>query len=342
MRKIQLTIAVFYIFSTQFSLAQDPQYSQFYANPIYLNPALTGLNEMTRAGTSFRNQWTGLGANFVTFGAFVDHFSPWYKSGIGLSFMSDRAGDLNLGFSSIHLSYSYRLRIAENWVFRPGFAIGYMNYGLNTAKLRAASQYGPDGVFNGSLDPGIILRNNLHLIDLGVGGVLHSENFWIGYSAYHLNRPNQKLTTTEGDDDPMPIRHSAHGGYKWEFYPRLVDGDFFIEKRERSLVTAFNYKHQGGFDQVDIGAYYIFEPMLAGIWYSGFLSSRIDNEGLNNESINVLLGVKTGGGFFFGYSYDFPLTELSSSHEISILYEFSTRDPRKPDKDKMRLPCPWL
>ncbi|NDE62667.1 MAG: type IX secretion system membrane protein PorP/SprF, partial [Cyclobacteriaceae bacterium] len=39
------------------SLAQDIQYSQYYANPIYLNPAMTGSTGMTRLGVNFRNQW---------------------------------------------------------------------------------------------------------------------------------------------------------------------------------------------------------------------------------------------------------------------------------------------
>ncbi|NJM93681.1 MAG: type IX secretion system membrane protein PorP/SprF [Cytophagales bacterium] len=103
-----------------------------------------------------------------------------------------------------------------------------------------------------------------------------------------------------------------------------------------------NYKNQGLSHQADVGAYYIFEPLLVGLWYSGFVTPRVDGTGINNESINGLIGVKTGGGFYFGYSYDFPLTELRPAHEVSITYEFSTRDPRKPDKYKMRLPCPWL
>ncbi len=45
-----------------------------------------------------------------------------------------------------------------------------------------------------------------------------------------------------------------------------------------------------------------------------------------------------------GYSYDYTVSKLGSSsggaHEFSISYSWSTRDPRKPPKDKLIIPCP--
>jgi hypothetical protein len=40
--------------------AQDIQMTQFYANPLYLNPAFTGANADSRVATGLRNQWAGL------------------------------------------------------------------------------------------------------------------------------------------------------------------------------------------------------------------------------------------------------------------------------------------
>ncbi|MDP4905353.1 MAG: type IX secretion system membrane protein PorP/SprF, partial [Algoriphagus sp.] len=58
-----------------FSWAQDVQYSQYYANPIYLNPALVGSTGMTRVGVNFRNQWPALDQTFVAYSAYIDHFN---------------------------------------------------------------------------------------------------------------------------------------------------------------------------------------------------------------------------------------------------------------------------
>ncbi|MBM3426354.1 MAG: type IX secretion system membrane protein PorP/SprF [Bacteroidetes bacterium] len=68
--------------------AQDFQFSQFYAAPLYLNPALTGISQETRMGTVYRNQWPGLDYQFTAFTAYVDHYSFDQKSGVGLSVSS--------------------------------------------------------------------------------------------------------------------------------------------------------------------------------------------------------------------------------------------------------------
>ena len=55
-------------------IAQDTQYSQFYAAPLYLNPALTGASELTRVGVNYRNQWPGLDYSFNSYSAYIDHY----------------------------------------------------------------------------------------------------------------------------------------------------------------------------------------------------------------------------------------------------------------------------
>jgi len=48
-------------------LAQDPGYSQFFANPVYLNPAFAGTTELPRVAMNYRNQWPQKGATFTTY-----------------------------------------------------------------------------------------------------------------------------------------------------------------------------------------------------------------------------------------------------------------------------------
>ena len=40
--------------------AQDPQFTQFYANPLYLNPAFAGTARCPRLVMAYRNQWPSL------------------------------------------------------------------------------------------------------------------------------------------------------------------------------------------------------------------------------------------------------------------------------------------
>ncbi|WP_343789462.1 type IX secretion system membrane protein PorP/SprF, partial [Wandonia haliotis] len=49
--------------------AQDPIFTQFYANPLYLNPALAGTHGCPRFALNYRNQWPAISGNFVTYSA---------------------------------------------------------------------------------------------------------------------------------------------------------------------------------------------------------------------------------------------------------------------------------
>ena len=63
---------------------QDPQFSQFYAAPLYLNPAFAGSALEARIGLNYRNQWPQISnANFETFAAYFDTYFDEYNSGVG-------------------------------------------------------------------------------------------------------------------------------------------------------------------------------------------------------------------------------------------------------------------
>lgn len=106
--------------------AQDVQYSQFYAAPLYLNPALTGATELTRVGVNYRNQWPGLDHSFNSYSAYIDHYIFDYNSGIGLIFNGNQESMANLSTNEIGLSYSYRLRLSDKFFFRVGGQVSYM------------------------------------------------------------------------------------------------------------------------------------------------------------------------------------------------------------------------
>ena len=83
--------------------AQDTQYSQFYAAPLYLNPALTGSTQLTRIGINYRNQWPGLDQSFNSYSAYIDHYMFDYNSGIGLIFNGSQESMAQLSTNEIGL-----------------------------------------------------------------------------------------------------------------------------------------------------------------------------------------------------------------------------------------------
>src|SRR5687767_1559597 len=115
--------------------AQDPQFSQFYAAPLYLNPALAGATGQARAGINYRNQWPAIDANFRTMSAYFDYFIEDKKSGIGAIITSDTEGLAGLRSLSLGLQYSYELEITKQLGFRPGVQVGIFNRDINFNKL---------------------------------------------------------------------------------------------------------------------------------------------------------------------------------------------------------------
>src|ERR1700748_3390670 len=94
--------------------AQDPGFSQFYASPLTLNPALTGkFNGVVRVAGNYRNQWPAINNAFITSTISVDAPIMTNKLpdndtwGIGLMAMTDKtaSGVLNSNFVSFSTAY---------------------------------------------------------------------------------------------------------------------------------------------------------------------------------------------------------------------------------------------
>jgi Type IX secretion system membrane protein PorP/SprF len=99
MKKLFSTITICVVLATV-SRAQDPNFSQFFASPLTLNPALTGkFDGSFRIAGNFRNQWPTINNAFVTrtasidFGILQNRLSDIDKLGVGILGVTDRAGD---------------------------------------------------------------------------------------------------------------------------------------------------------------------------------------------------------------------------------------------------------
>jgi len=320
--------------------AQDPQFSQFYASPLYLNPAFAGSTDQARAGMNYRNQWPAMEANFISYSAYFDYMFQDYNSGVGLMFTSDQATYSGLRATSISLQYAYKLRLSKSWAFRPGIQAAYTLKDVNFNRFYFNSQWNPvTGTFDGPPPGSDIGGGGNNYFDVSFGGLFYSKNIWIGSSIHHINQPDQSIT---GEGDPLSRKYSVHAGYRFHLSNGMVKQGYKEVYRERSITPTVQYKFQGDFDQLDVGTYLTLEPMVLGIWYRG-LPFKPYNGLRNNEAIVLLIGY-TWQGFNVGYSYDYTISSLGSAsggaHEVSISYQFPLRDPGRPPRDKMSVPCP--
>jgi len=312
--------------------AQDPQFSQFYANPLYLAPSFAGLTEGSRIGTNYRNQWPQLSGNFITYTFSYDYNFDQFNSGAGLLFMQDRAGSGNLRTTNIGLLYSYDFAINNNWRVRPGLHFFYTERAVDFDRLLFNDQIRPDGNMPTTIE--LPPQSRVYTVDFSTSAMVYSESYWFGFALDHLIKPNQSFYDFEGEEfevAKMPVKFSLFGGTKFIREGRL------IRPLAESLQLAFLYRNQGEYNQLDLGMYWYKNPLVLGAWYRGIpgLSS-----GGGSDAAIFLVGYKIEQ-FNIGYSYDFSISGLIGStggaHEISITYSWSSvRIPQKPTM----VPCP--
>ncbi|SIS89926.1 PorP/SprF family type IX secretion system membrane protein [Belliella pelovolcani] len=319
---------------------QDVQYTQFYAAPMYLNPAFTGASELTRVGANYRNQWPGLDHSFNSYSAYIDHYMFDINSGIGLIFNANRESKAKLANNEVGLTYSYRIKLGFGSYLRVGGQVSYVS----------RDAYFGDLVFGNQLDinSGTIGNNSGEFLsddyrhdfmDYNFGLLFNSETIWFGVSGHHLSQPNTSFI--DGNISRLPVRLSAHGGIKIDLGEGLINNFYSNTRQERAAMFAFNYKHQAPFNQLDIGTQFFIQPLVLGIWYRGF---PVKYALPNNESIAGLIGLTLESGLDIGYSYDFTLSKMGNlqsagAHEISIRYSFLFGDPNQRNRRSTIIPC---
>lgn len=312
--------------------AQDPQFSQYYAAPLYLNPGFTGTIPGQRVAFNSRAQWTQLKSPFVTYAVSYDIYSDMLNSGFGLMAVTDKAGSANLHTTSIGALYSSKIRLSDNWMVSPGLHFAYGNRGVDFDKL----VFGDQIEYNGpTLDDAVSQLNNRNYFDFGSGVVIYNKLFWLGYSVMHINQPNHSLL---GEDAKLPMKQSIHGGMKIpiKMHP--------LAKVKLSAISpSFIYTQQGEFRQFDLGINLVYDPVLIGLWYRGLPIDRNYAGKINQDALIFMLGLNLKG-LEIGYSYDLSISEMTGhsggSHEISIVYQFQGLNPRKVRRKDKFLPCP--
>jgi type IX secretion system PorP/SprF family membrane protein len=122
--------------------ATDPLFSQFYANPLYLNPAFSGSQRCTRMILNYRNQpYPGFGT-FSTYSFSIDNYFESLSGGLGINVLHDDQGGL-LSNTRVGISYAFHGRLSRDWFINFGVQASYVNYRLNWNDLIFPDQYSP-------------------------------------------------------------------------------------------------------------------------------------------------------------------------------------------------------
>ncbi|MCB0820836.1 MAG: PorP/SprF family type IX secretion system membrane protein, partial [Bacteroidetes bacterium] len=172
--------------------AQDPQFTQFYANPLYLNPAFAGSVRCPRFVLNYRNQWPAIPGNFVTYSASYDQHFDGINGGLGVLVNNDVAGEGTLNTLNASLIYSYQLEVSRNFSIKAGFQATFAQRTLDWTKLTFGDQIDTRYGFIYNTQEVFGPKSKI-FPDFSAGVLGYSENFYFGFAAHHLTQPDQSF-----------------------------------------------------------------------------------------------------------------------------------------------------
>jgi type IX secretion system PorP/SprF family membrane protein len=300
-------------------MAQDPSFTQFYSNPLYLNPAFAGSHGCPRFAMNYRNQWPSLSGNFVTYSASYDQYFKSINGGFGVILMHDQQGKATIQTSTLGLFYSYHLKVNRKFTMLFGARAAWMQKFLDWDKLTFGDMIDPRRGF--IYQTGDVQRGGTRgFFDASAGFVGFSKKFFFGVSAHHLNRPNESMII---GNSPLPIKITAHMGAD------IPLGGKSRYQNVTSVMPNVIFQYQNGFTELNLGTYIKYGTFQAGFWFR------------NRDAFIVALGINTGT-FKLGYSYDVTVSRLNNgssggSHEISM--GLNLRCKKKPQSFRT-ISCP--
>ena len=319
MGRKRVFFAVFALFSTmELTFSQDPEFSQFYANPLFLNPALAGSTICPRVIANFRDQWPSVGGAFVTYNASYDQYIDPIHRWVGLLLTADRAGGGNLNTTSISLMYAYKFNITGNLIASTALKVGYFQRRLVWQNLTFEDMIDPKGGFILPTSEKQPDNSTIGGIDFSVGGFLSwNDKYYGGISVDHLSQPKNGFYAD--NSSKLYMKYTVHAGTVFNL---RENGS--TEEREFSLSPNILYQQQYKFHQLNLGVYLTVDPFVGGLWF------RYNFE--NADALIPLLGVHYKN-LRVGYSYDYTISKLRNvsggAHEISASWQFPCIEKRR-------------
>ena len=315
--------------------AQDIHFSQFFASPLTLNPALTGnFDGSLRVAGNYRDQWPTINRAFTTSTISVDfpiltsRMPENDRLALGVMGYTDQQanGVLKNNFGSLSIAYHKGLDEEGYNRLSFGFQAVYCAKNLNVSTLKFEDQLRSDG-FTGITNE--IFQNtqlNIGYFDLNAGvtysgTTANNTNFYVGASLYHITRPKESF---RGGLFYLNQRYTVHGGVYFPMGSNLMlhTSAMFQSQsnaQEGLLGAALGYTLGQDYSENTTTVY-------AGSWFR-FGDALIPYFGLEY------------GKYRLGISYDVTSSALKSTNQARGGFEISLIFINKKSGER-EMPCP--
>ena len=269
MKKGYLLI-IFSVVVYSYCFGQDPTFSQFFSNRLYLNPAFAGTTNCPRLSLNYRNQWPGIDNSFITYAASYDQQIDGIHGGIGVQLMRDQAGEGVLNTTSAAFMYSYQFKATRNFSVRAGFQATVVQKSINVSNLRFGDMIDARrGFVYQSQEQ--IENDRVFYPDFSFGLIGFCKKLYFGGSVHHLTSPDEGFI----NQAILPMRITGHFGAKIPLGIRRAD---------QSWSPNIIFQTQGTAMELNAGNYFSKGPVVVGMWYRASLKG-------NRDALIMLVGI---------------------------------------------------
>jgi type IX secretion system PorP/SprF family membrane protein len=313
--KLKRSLLMMFVIALAIPLkAQDMHFTQYFYNPLSLNPAFTGSAGCSRIASTFR-----CGPDFATWGGAMhagisyDQYVHPLRSGLGFNFSFEKL-DLNTSNYQSNAYYSYTIKIKKNFIIRPAVNIGFGARHLNLTGIEwedIRTLY-DDNVFAPISYPEKLTK---YYFNIGSGFVISLNNSVFGFAMDHLNRPDIGFWSKS----KMRVKYNAHWSYQIDI------------GKIASVTPSIIYMRHYPFEQL----------MINVLGQLGYIKTGMGNRfDLMNGNFNCLTGMLgfqnkwMSIGYSFDFSFDNPFGGSNNLHELSMAYKFNCKNKT----DKFHIP----
>lgn len=281
---------------TTVSAQQVPFSSQYHANMLTINPAMTGMSDYGQAFLSHRSQYVGVQGGPQTSYFSVDNQIGDGSNGVGLTILND-VTDI-LARTSFMANYAYRVKFNEKSNLRFGLAMGLQNNRIDFDKAQVVDQN--DQVLFGP-------RQSQTVFNLDFGLALNLDKLQFGFALPQLVNSQPTFNSSTGEQFSINNERHIRSTVKYDFVLNEANG---VKLYPMVMVRAA----KGTPIQYDLSAVLDSKKMgWIGITYH------------NSYAVAVSAGIRHKD-FTFGYAHDFILSQVNAyskfSSEFILGYKF--------------------
>jgi type IX secretion system PorP/SprF family membrane protein len=283
---------------------QLPIYSQYMLNDFSMNPAIAGTQDYFNVKSDNRFQWMGITDAPRTYILTFDGPITSQHMGIGTYVYTDITGPTRQ--TGVTAAYSYHLELNKNLFLSFGISAGLLQFSVDGQAITLIQQN----------DQALVNQYEAALVpDFAAGAYLYSSKFYIGFSAPQIVPVEAKLNSFAGANDQMVTHFYASAGYKLD-----LGNNFRLDPSiEANYVSPVP-------PQADLGLRLLY---MQKFWIGGGYRT--------GDAAYALVGYTYMQNLTFGFSYDYPLTDINKystgTTEIYIGIRFNKK--KTPDHPMM-------